>query len=130
MNLDITTIIPYNDKESAIRLMNELIHNQKVVLGIVVGNDAWCNSLIQNVDIVALNRKESRRGVWIQNPELVMEILNNLFVNSKNNFHLPVQQPFFFTVSLFRKVCDLIPGEPNLDISRIDDAFLSAEIGE
>lgn len=129
MELKATTILPADDMESASRMMKDLINDQAVVLGVVVGSDDWCKYLIKSVDSIALNHPENWRSVWIKNPEPVYEILQTLFGNSKG-IHLPEQKPFFFTVSLSHKVCDLLlPGKPILNISRVVDAFISAEIG-
>jgi hypothetical protein len=129
MDLKITTIIPTDDSALANRLMKSLIEKNDIVLGIVAGNDDWSKQLIQNVDVVAMNRKEVRHAVWIQNPSLVYDLIEPLFSTGKG-FNFPAGHSCFFTVSLSHNVCDLVNiGEPNPDISRIDDAFISAEIG-
>ena len=125
----ITIVLPANDSDAAIRILNDLLDKKTLVLGIIVGDENWYNRLIEDVESAALSREVSRRAVWIKNPEPVSDILQTLFGNSED-FNFPKQKSFFFTVSLSQKVCDLIlPGEPNLDLYRIDDAYLSAEKG-
>ncbi|MCK9421489.1 MAG: hypothetical protein M0Q38_02720 [Bacteroidales bacterium] len=129
MELKITTIIPTDDKELADRLMNSLIYDQAVVLGIVVGNDNWCIDLIQKADRVAYARKSIRRAVWIRNPKLVDKILSSLFSHSEGLI-IPETLPYFFTVTMADKACDIIlPGEINPDNVSIDKSFRKAEIG-
>jgi hypothetical protein len=129
MELKITTILPADDKDLAVGLLNSLIYEQFIVPGIVVGTDEWCFDVIQKTDRVAYARKNIRRSVWVRNPDMVREILDTLFSHSEK-FDKPAELPYLFTLSLGDTVCDLIlPGDTPPDHVRIDKAFRQAEIG-
>jgi hypothetical protein len=126
MELKITTIIPTDDEEIAGKLLNNLIYNQAVVLGIIVGNDSWSINIIQKTDKVAWSRNQVRRAVWIRNPEIVRTILQALF--SKSGKTMPADQSYLITTSMDDRIFDLITSsEPDPDYVRIDKAFLLAE---
>ncbi|MEZ5082220.1 MAG: hypothetical protein R2750_02015 [Bacteroidales bacterium] len=125
MELRNTIILPLKDETST----RNFFEDSAVILGIVVGNDGWANDIIQKTDRAAYARSSVRRSVWIKDEQLVFEILDKLFSNSQK-FDKPQSTPYFFTLSMDKKICDLIlPGHPVPDNGKIDGAYRNTEIG-
>jgi hypothetical protein len=123
-----TTILPTDDSSLALRIFNELIFEEPLVLFVVLGKGSNAETLVRRAAKFAGAKEEPRWIVWARNPDDIQKAIEKL--NGEQSLVGAIGSARAFSLSLSDTVKDVIRGdEPEPDFVRIFKAFAKAEEG-
>lgn len=139
MQLDRTIIIPTDDRELAQRLFKTVVYDEDVLVAVVLGAGPQKEQIVQWADKRAqvVIQGFGRKVVWIRDESVLEDEIRKLPLESddakeKMDAKIDLNTIALFSISLANTVMDVIKNEEEINILRIDMAFVyagEAEVG-
>lgn len=133
MNLDRTIIIPTDDKSLALRLFNSAVYDEDVLVAVVLGNGEQKEQIVKWADKRArvVVQDFGRKVIWIRDVSILEDEIRKLPLESedakeKMGAAIDLNTIALFSVSLANTVMDVIKNDEDINILRIDMAFIYA----
>lgn len=133
MKLDRTIIIPTDDKSLAKRLFKSAVYDEDVLVAVVIGDGPQKEQIVKWADKRAqvVVQGFGRKVIWIRDVSILEDEIRKLTLESedakeKMGTAVDLNKIALFSISLANTVMDVIKDDEEMNILRIDMAFVFA----
>lgn len=133
MELNRTIIIPTDDKSLAQQLFKSVVYDEDVLVAVVLGNGEQKKQIVKWADKRAqvVVQGFGRKVVWIRNVSILEDEIRKIPLESvdakeKMSPAVDLNTISLFSISLANTVMDVIKNDEEINILRIDMAFVCA----
>lgn len=133
MNLNRTIIIPTDDRSLAQRLFNSAVYDEDVLVVVVLGEGPQKEQIVKWADKRAqvVIQSFGRKVIWIRDLTILEDEIRKLPLESedakdKMGANVDLNTIALFSISLANTVMDVVKDDEEINILRIDMAFIFA----
>jgi hypothetical protein len=128
MELNKTIIIPTDSKQLARELFNSVVYEEDTLVLVVLGEDEKATKAVKGADRMAqiVIQGYKRKVIWIRDRAVLADEIKALKPGDADISQTDLKNVVGFSVSLAETVMDIIGTDADINILRMEMAFLNA----